>query len=218
MEILQQLWSFVLHIDQHLFEIVQQYGTLTYIILFFIIFSETGFVVTPFLPGDSLLFAAGALAGTGQLNVWLIIILLLTAAFCGNMLNYSIGRYLGPRVLENNKIPFIKQEHLEKTQLFYAKYGAKAVVISRFLPFLRTFVPFVAGIGKMSVVQFTLYNFIGAALWIIPFTLAGFGFGNIPLVKKNFSLVVLGIIFITALPTFVAIGREWLKNRRQKAV
>lgn len=214
MEILQQLWSFVLHIDEHLLEIVQQYGTLTYIILFFIIFSETGFVVTPFLPGDSLLFAAGALAATGGLNIWSMIALLLIAAFLGNAVNFSIGRYIGPRILENNKIPFIKQEHLLKTQLFYEKHGSKAVVIGRFLPFLRTFVPFVAGIGKMNAAKFMLYNLVGAVLWIIPFSLAGFWFGNIPFVKQNFSLVVLGIIFITVLPTLIAVVRETLKNKQ----
>lgn len=204
MEFLQQIIDFVLHIDKHLTEIIANYGTLTYAILFLIIFAETGFVVTPFLPGDSLLFAVGALAAQGALNVWLFIVLVLIAAFTGNMVNYYIGRQMSARILTQGKLRFIKREYLTKTQDFYVKHGAKAVVIGRFLPIFRTFVPFVAGIGMMDVGKFTFYNLLGAVLWVIPFTLAGFWFGNIPFVKENFTLVVLAIIGVTILPAIIA--------------
>ncbi|HRI28996.1 MAG TPA: DedA family protein [Chitinophagales bacterium] len=204
MEFLQQIIDFVLHIDKHLTEIIAQYGTLTYAILFLIIFAETGFVVTPFLPGDSLLFAVGALAAQGALNVWLFIVLVLIAAFTGNMVNYYIGRQMSARILTQGKLRFIKREYLTKTQDFYVKHGAKAVVIGRFLPIFRTFVPFVAGIGMMEAGKFTFYNLLGAVLWVIPFTLAGFWFGNIPFVKENFTLVVLAIIGVTILPAIIA--------------
>ncbi|OWY22502.1 DedA family protein [Sphingobacteriales bacterium UPWRP_1] len=212
MEFIQQLIDFVLHIDKHLLEIINQYGTLTYFILFAIVFAETGFVVTPFLPGDSLLFAIGALAAGGALNVWFIMGLLIVAAFTGNMVNFYIGRYIGPKIFGYNNIRFIKREYLVKTQEFYAKHGAKAVVIGRFLPIFRTFVPFVAGIGNMSYSKFIFYNLLSAVLWVAPFTLAGYWFGNIPFVKNNFTLVVLGIIFITILPALFAA----IKIRLQK--
>jgi membrane-associated protein len=207
MDLLYRLFNFILHIDEHLLDIVNQYGMLTYAILFFIIFAETGFVVTPFLPGDSLLFAVGALAATGGLNVTMIIILLLIAAILGNTTNYWIGRYIGVKIFDWN-IPFLKREYLSKTEAFYDKHGAKAVVIGRFLPFFRTFVPFVAGVGKMDFAKYSLYNIVGALLWVAPFTLAGYLFGNIPIVKENFSIVVLAIVGITALPTLIAVAKE----------
>ncbi|MDX1905791.1 MAG: DedA family protein [Bacteroidia bacterium] len=216
MEFFKALIDFVLHIDEHLVEMVAEYGVFTYAILFFIIFAETGFVVTPFLPGDSLLFAAGALAATGALNVWIIIGLLLLAAVLGNSVNYAIGSFIGPRIMKQDKIRFIKKEYLIKTQEFYEKHGVKAVILGRFLPFFRTFIPFVAGIGNMSPAKFSLYNLIGAVLWVIPFTLLGYAFGEIPVVKENFSLVVLGIIFVTVLPTLVGVVREVIKSRREK--
>lgn len=213
MEFIWSLLDFVLHIDKHLIEIVHQYGTLTYIILFLIIFCETGLVVTPFLPGDSLLFALGALAAKGDLNIWLIIVLLIIAAFLGNMVNYTIGRYFGNRI-DNNR--FVKKEHLAKTEEFYAKYGAKAVIMGRFVPFFRTFVPFVAGIGQMNFYQYTLYTLIGAVLWVLPFCVAGYCFGTIPFVKDNFSLVVLAIIALTLIPTFLGIWQEVRKQKKAK--
>ena len=207
MDLLYRLFNFILHIDEHLLDIVNQYGMLTYAILFFIIFAETGFVVTPFLPGDSLLFAVGALAATGGLNVAMIVILLMAAAILGNTTNYWIGRYIGVKIFDWN-IPFLKREYLSKTEAFYDKHGAKAVVIGRFLPFFRTFVTFVAGVGKMDFAKYSLYNIVGALLWVAPFTLAGYLFGNIPIVKENFSIVVLAIVGITALPTLIAVAKE----------
>ena len=214
MDVLYRIFSFILHIDEHLVEMVNQYGTLTYAILFFIIFAETGFVITPFLPGDSLLFAVGALAVTSQLNIVVVIALLFVAAILGNTTNYFIGRYVGPKAFDQQRIPFLKREYLTKTEAFYEKHGPKAVVIGRFLPFFRTFVPFVAGIGRMDFKRYTLYNIIGAALWVIPFTLAGYLFGNIPVVKNNFSLVVLGIIAITALPAIIGVAKEIAAKRK----
>lgn len=213
MDFLYSFLDFVMHIDEHLLEMVNQYGTLIYAILFFIVFAETGFVVTPFLPGDSLLFAVGALAATGGLNVAMIILLLLVAAILGNTTNYWIGRYIGTKIFDWN-IPFLKREYLSKTEAFYEKHGAKAVVIGRFLPFFRTFIPFVAGVGKMDFTKFTLYNIVGALLWVAPFTLAGYLFGNIPIVKDNFSIVVLGIVGITVLPTLIAVIREAMSKNK----
>ncbi|QQS27585.1 MAG: DedA family protein [Sphingobacteriales bacterium] len=213
MEFIQYLIDFVLHIDQHLESIIDQYGTLTYIILFLIIFAETGFVITPFLPGDSLLFAVGAIAAMGAINVWLVLILVLIAAFLGNMVNYSIGRQMSERIFTAEKIRFIKKEYLIKTQEFYVKHGAKAVVIGRFLPIFRTFVPFVAGIGLMDFRKFTYYNLLGAVLWVVPFTLGGYWFGRLPFVKENFTLVVLGIIGITIVPAIYAAIKMRLQKR-----
>ncbi len=216
MDVLYRLFHFVLHIDEHLLEMVNQYGILTYAILFFIIFAETGFVVTPFLPGDSLLFAVGALCVNSNLNIALVIVLLFVAAVLGNTTNYALGRYIGPKAFDG-KIPFLKRDYLTQTENFYAKYGQKAVVIGRFLPFFRTFVPFVAGIGRMDFRQYTIYNIVGALLWVVPFTLAGYLFGNIPAVKNNFSLVVLGIIGITVLPAVIGVLREfWHKKKQAK--
>lgn len=215
MDFIQVFIDFVLHLDKHLVELVAQYGTYIYVILFFIIFSETGFVVTPFLPGDSLLFAAGALAAreNGGLDVWLMMGLLFIAAVLGNSVNYGIGSFIGPKIFSKDT-RFIKREYLIKTHEFYEKYGAKAVIASRFLPIFRTFVPFVAGIGKMSWQRYTLYNVVGAAAWILSITLLGYFFGNFEIVKKNFSIVVLGIIGITVAPAAFGFLREWLKNRK----
>ncbi|MBX7224530.1 MAG: VTT domain-containing protein [Chitinophagales bacterium] len=198
--------------------LMQNYGTLLYGVLFLIVFAETGFVVTPFLPGDSMLFAAGMLAATsdGVISPWLIILVCVAAGFLGNMVNYKIGSFIGPKIFEQEKIRFIKKEYLVKTHEFYEKHGALAIIIGRFLPFIRTFVPFVAGIGQMDWKKFSLYNLVGAIAWIIPFTLAGYFLGEIPFVERNFEKIMLSIIFITVLPTFVGIFNQWRNSRKTK--
>lgn len=204
MEIIQDIINFILHIDKHLVEITTQYGTLTYAILFLIIFCETGLVVTPFLPGDSLLFAAGAICALdgSSINVHLLALLLFIAAVTGNLSNYFIGRLLGPAVFNRN-IRFLKKEYLTKTQDFYKKHGGKAIVYSRFIPIIRTFAPFVAGVGSMNFSRFAIFNFIGGFLWVFMFLYAGFLFGNYDIVKNNFSMVVVGIIIISLLPIVI---------------
>ncbi|MFM6953750.1 MAG: DedA family protein [Sphingobacteriaceae bacterium] len=201
MELIQQLLDFILHIDQHLVAIVQQYQTWTYLVLFLIIFSETGFVVTPFLPGDSLLFAAGALLAKGDtgLSLPLMGLVLALAAIAGNTLNYYLGSYFGKKVFKaENKI--LKLEYYEKTQHFFVKHGAKAVIFSRFLPIFRTVAPFVAGVGHMPFGKYSFYNVLGGFGWIISFLALGYFFGNLPLVKQNFSVVVLSIIVVSVVP------------------
>lgn len=205
MDFLQTLVDFILHIDVHLKEIVSQYGTLTYVILFIIIFCETGLVVTPFLPGDSLLFAAGAIAaldGSG-LNVHLLVVLLIIAAFTGNMLNYFIGKYIGPKVYEKD-YKLIRRKYLDRTKTFFDKYGAMTIIYTRFAPILRTFAPFIAGVGQMNVSRFALFNLIGGLLWVTLFIYAGFFFGNIPFVQQHFESIVLGIILISMIPAVIA--------------
>lgn len=211
MEFLAQFIDIVLHLDKHLAILVQQYGVWIYAILFVIIFSETGFVVTPFLPGDSLLFVAGALAaiGEGGMDIGVLIAVLLAGAVLGNMVNYQIGRYLGPKVFQWDNSRFFNKAALLKTHDFYEKHGGKTLVISRFLPLFRTFAPFVAGIGSMTYARFTLFNLIGALTWVVSLTLAGYWFGNLPWIKQNLSVVIVGIIVISLLP--VAIG--YLKHK-----
>ena len=194
--------DFILHIDTHLGEIIGNYGVLTYGILFSIIFVETGFVFTPFLPGDSLLFAAGAFAALGSFNILFLLILLWLAAFLGDTANYWIGHFFGQKIIDNPKIP-INQKHIDKTQAFYEKHGGKTIFLARFIPIIRTFAPFVAGVGKMRYSKFILYNVTGGAAWVFGFTLAGYFFGNIPKVKENFSFVILAIIIISVVPIFV---------------
>jgi membrane-associated protein len=208
MELLAGLIDFILHVDVHLAEIIQTYGTWTYLILFLIIFCETGLVVTPFLPGDSLLFVIGAFAAAGALEVKLAVILLMTAAIVGNTVNYLIGRLIGQQIMQSKR-EIIKKEYLDKTHAFYEKYGGKALFLSRFVPILRTIAPFVAGVGKMSVSRFIWYNALGGIIWVLLFVLAGFYFGNIPIVKNNLTIVILSIIFVSLLPTFYA----YLSNR-----
>jgi membrane-associated protein len=205
LELIQQLLDFILHIDQHLVAIVQTYQTWTYLVLFLIIFSETGFVVTPFLPGDSLLFAAGALLAKGDtgLSLALMGFLLTLAAISGNTLNYYLGSYFGKKVFKpENKI--LKLEYYQKTQDFFSKHGAKAVIFSRFLPIFRTVAPFVAGVGHMPIAKYMLYNIVGGLSWIVSFLALGYFFGNLPFVKQNFSLVVLSIIVVSVLPAIFA--------------
>lgn len=202
----------VLHLDKHLAVLVQQYGTWIYAILFAIIFSETGFVVTPFLPGDSLLFVAGALAALGGMDIGVLLAVLLAAAALGNMLNYQIWRFLGPKVFQWEGSRFFNRAALQKTHAFYEQHGGKTLVISRFLPLFRTFAPFVAGVGAMSYARFSFFNLIGATAWVGSLTLAGYFFGNLPWVQKNLSVVILAIIGISLIP--VAIG--WWQHRKEQ--
>ena len=211
MEIIKFLIEFILHIDKHLGEIIKNYGTFTYLILFFIIFAETGFVFTPFLPGDSLLFAAGVFASLGSFNIFILLLILMLAAILGDTLNYWIGHFFGEKIVRNSKIP-IKKDHIEKTNRFFEKHGGKTIILARFVPIIRTFAPFVAGAGQMSYGKFIFYNIIGGILWVSIFTLAGFFFGNIPLVKKNFSLVVIVIILISLVPMII----EIIKHKKTK--
>lgn len=207
MELVTHFIDIFLHLDTHLNSVIQQYGVWTYLILFAIVFCETGLVVTPILPGDSLLFAAGAFAASGSLDLTSLLGLLTVAAIGGDALNYSIGHYLGPKVLSGNR-RFLKREYLERTQRFYERYGGKTIILARFVPIIRTFAPFLAGVGEMRYLRFASYNVVGAVLWIGIFTLGGYFFGNIPLVKKNFTLVILAIVVISVMPAFVEMWRE----------
>ena len=209
MDFIALLIDFALHLDKHLALLVQQYGAWIYAILFAIVFSETGFVVTPFLPGDSLLFVAGALAALGGMDIGVLIGVLIAAAALGNMLNYQIGRMLGPKVFQWENSRFFNKAALQKTHMFYEIHGGKTLVISRFLPLFRTFAPFVAGIGAMGYARFTFYNLIGAVFWVVLLTLVGYFFGNLPWVQKNLTLVILGIIAVSLIP--IAVG--WWQHR-----
>ncbi len=204
MDLIKQIIDFILHIDKHLFEIVNQYDKVTYLILALIIFCETGLIVTPFLPGDSLLFAAGALAGAGLLHLGVLILILFTAAITGDNLNFAIGNFIGHRLIESKK-KWIKKEYLDRTHKFYEKHGGKTVIIARFVPIIRTFAPFVAGLGSMVYRRFILFCIGGNLLWILTFTLAGYALGNNPWVKDHFTLVTLGIIGLSLLPVVVGI-------------
>ncbi|HEV2855400.1 MAG TPA: DedA family protein [Thermoanaerobaculia bacterium] len=214
MELLKHLIDFVLHLDKHLGPIIQEYGTWTYLLLFGIVFCETGLVVTPFLPGDSLLFGAGAFAATGSLSIWVLIAALIAAAVLGDTVNYWVGHFLGHRLLNAKRIRVIKPEQLAYTHEFYEKYGGKTIIIARFVPIVRTFAPFVAGLGSMSYGRFMSYNVIGGAAWVLLCTLAGYAFGRTEFVQKNFSLVVLMIIFLSLLP---AVWEFWRARRASRA-
>jgi membrane-associated protein len=206
-----------LHLDKHLAEVIQSYGPWTYGLLFAIVFLETGLVVTPLLPGDSLLFAAGSFAALGALDIALLFLLLSIAAVLGDTLNYAIGHYLGPRVFHYERSRFFNPEHLRRTHAFYETYGGKTIIIARFVPIVRTFAPFVAGIGAMSYARFLLYNVAGGVLWVGVCLGAGYLFGNLPFVKKNFSLVILAIIFVSLLPAVVEYLRQRVLARRAAA-
>lgn len=215
MEFIQSLIDLFLHFDVHLAEFVARYGLWVYGLLFAIIFAETGLVVTPFLPGDSLLFAAGALAATGALDVRLLVLLLVAAAVLGNTVNYSIGRMIGPRVFraEDSKglsHRLLNREYLDRAHEFFERHGGKAVVLTRFVPIIRTFVPFVAGAGAMRYPAFALYNLAGGVLWVGICVGAGYAFGNVPIIKENFTLVALGIVAVSLVPVLV----EWLRKRK----
>lgn len=212
MEFIRYLFDFIIHIDVHLGEIIIHYGLWVYAILFLIVFCETGLVVTPLLPGDSLLFAAGTFAAVGSFDLWLLCIIIALAAIAGDTVNYWIGSYVGPKVFHKEKVRFLNKNHLIKAHEFYERYGGKTIVIARFVPIIRTFAPFVAGIGKMTYGKFMSYNVIGGISWVLVCVLAGYYFGNLPLVKNNFSLVIGAIIIISILPGAV----EFLRHKYRK--
>jgi len=207
-ELLREFIEFFLHLDAHFHAAIQVYGVWTYLLLFLIIFCETGLVVTPILPGDSLLFAAGALAAGGSLNVVWLFVLLSLAAVLGDAANYTIGHFMGPKVFAQEDSRFFKKKHLDRTHQFYEKYGGKTIIIARFVPIVRTFAPFVAGVGSMTYWRFASYNVIGGVAWITICLLAGYAFGNLPVVKENFTLVILAIIFISLLPGLIEFARQ----------
>lgn len=211
MDILLNFIDFFIHLDDHLNTLVQTCGSWTYLVLFLIVFCETGLVFTPFLPGDSLLFAVGTLAAVGILDIQGTLFILSAAAILGDSANYGIGRMLAPKVFGQEKIPFLKQEYLERTEKFFEKYGGKTIIIARFVPIIRTFAPFLAGVGAMRYRRFLLYNVAGGLLWVFLLTLAGYYFGALPFVKENFSLVILGIIIVSILPGVV----EFLRHRKK---
>ncbi len=208
MDIIKFLIDFIIHIDVHLGQIISTYGIATYAILFLIIFMETGLVFTPFLPGDSLLFAAGAFAALNSLNIWLLFSLLTVAAILGDTANYWIGYFFGKKIVAHPKIP-IDEDHIKETQKFFHKHGGKTIILARFMPFIRTFAPFVAGVGRMKYQRFFSYNVIGGVLWVAIATFAGYFFGNMEFVKKNFSLVIIGVVIISLVPIFI----EYVKHR-----
>jgi membrane-associated protein len=212
MEWVKQFVDLFLHLDTHLSQVIAQYGTWTYLILFLIVFCETGLVITPFLPGDSLLFAAGTFAALGDLDVRLMILLLVVAAIVGDTVNYWVGAAIGPRAFQGNH-RFLKKEHLDRTHAFYEKHGGKTIILARFVPIIRTFAPFVAGVGVMSYGRFLTYNVVGAVLWVGLLVLAGFFFGNIPVVRENFTIVILAIVAVSVMPIAV----ETLRGRRRTA-
>jgi membrane-associated protein len=219
MEFIQTLIDLFLHLDEHLGQIIAKYDTWTYLLLFLVIFMETGLVVTPFLPGDSLLFAAGTFASPAlgsPLNIWVLLALLSAAAILGDTVNYWIGHFIGPKAFSGN-VRFLKKEYLDRTHAFYEKYGGKTIVIARFVPIVRTFAPFVAGVGAMSYGKFITYNVFGGLAWVFLFTLAGYFFGNLPFVKDNFSLVVIAIILISVMPAVYEVVKERLQRSKAKS-
>lgn len=213
MELIKDILDFFLHLDDKLEDIIKNYGFWTYLILFLIIFAETGLVITPFLPGDSLLFAAGTFAAGRGLNVWLLFVLLSVAAIIGDTVNYWVGHYVGPRVFYKDDVRFLNKKYLERTHAFYEKYGGKTIIIARFIPIIRTFAPFVAGIGSMTYWRFITYNVVGGILWVGICVFAGYFFGNIPIVKNNFSIVIIVIVLISVLPVIV----EFIRHRMSRA-
>jgi membrane-associated protein len=214
MELIIHFFNILLHLDKYLNEVIQTYGTWTYLIFFVIIFCETGLVVTPILPGDSLLFVAGTFAALGSLNLTWLLVILSVAAILGDTINYWIGNYIGPKVFQMENSRFFKREYLDRTHAFYEKYGPITIVIGRFVPIIRTFAPFLAGVGTMTYGRFLTYNVVGGIVWIASFILGGYFFGNIPIVKKNFTLVIVAIIVISVMPTVF----EFLRQRRQSRV
>ncbi len=212
MEILSNFFNLFLHLDKLLPQVIQTYGFIAYLLLFIIIFMETGLVVTPFLPGDSLLFVAGTIAATNSLHIGWLFLLLSFAAILGDTTNYWIGHFLGPKVFKNENARFFKKEYLEKTCQFFAKHGGKTIILARFVPIVRTFAPFVAGVGRMHYQQFISFNILGGLCWVFLFTFGGYWFGNLPIIKNNFHITVFIIIFISLVPGMV----EYIKHRREK--
>ena len=211
MELILYIADFFIHLDRHLGAIIQSFGGWTYFIFFLVIFCETGLVVTPFLPGDSLLFGLGTFAALGMLQIEWLLILLSIAAVAGNTVNYAIGKFVGPKVFHRENVRFLNKKYLDRTHEFYEKHGGKTIVIARFLPIIRTFAPFVAGIGEMNYWRFTLYNILGSVAWISLFIAGGYYFGNLPIVKRNFTFVIFAIIIISVLPIVFEFFRQ--KNR-----
>lgn len=214
MELIKQAIDFILHAENHLRWFIENYGAWVYALLFLIVFCETGLVVTPFLPGDSLLFAVGALAAQGLMAWEIVVPLLLVAAILGDSVNYAIGKWLGPKVFAYKDSFFFKQAHLQKAHAFYEKYGARAIILARFVPIVRTFAPFVAGIGTMNYRKFAIYNVVGAVLWVGLFIGGGYIFGGLEIVQKNMKLVILGIIVVSVLPVVWEVGVAWLEKRK----
>jgi membrane-associated protein len=208
MNFILQFIDFVVHLDKNLTQLAQDFGIWTYLILFLVVFCETGLVITPFLPGDSMIFVIGALAASGDLNFPVIIAVLIAAAILGDTCNYHIGKFIGPAIFKKDNVKFLKKEYLIKTHNFYEKHGGKTIIIARFIPIIRTFAPFVAGMGSMSYSKFISYNVIGGIAWVALFSFGGFFFGNIPVVENNFSLVILAIIFISLVPGVVTFLKE----------
>ncbi|HMZ04397.1 MAG TPA: DedA family protein [bacterium] len=214
MELIAQFIDFFIHLDVHLGELIQNYGTWTYLILFLIIFAETGLVVTPILPGDSLLFAAGAFAGLGYLDPWWLFILLTVAGIIGDSVNYAVGLRIGPKIFHKENVRFLNKEYLQQAHMFYEKHGGKTIIFARFIPIIRTFAPFVAGIGQMTYRHFIFYNIIGSIAWVGLFVSSGYFFGNIPTVRKNFTLVIVAIIIISVIPAVI----EFIRARRKSGI
>lgn len=214
MDFIIQIIDLFLHLDQHLFEIIQDYGVWTYAILFLIIFCETGLVVTPFLPGDSLLFAAGIFAGTGLLEIGWLLLILTAAAVLGDAVNYSIGFRIGKRLLDNPNSRIFKKKYIEKTHRFYEMYGGKTIIIARFVPIVRTFAPFLAGVGRMGYFKFAMYNVTGAVAWVLICVLGGFFLGGLDFVKNNFSVIIALIVLISILPGLFEYGRHKIQKRK----
>jgi membrane-associated protein len=212
-ELIKHLIDLFLHIDRHLQDVIAHYGLWTYALLFVVIFAETGLVVTPFLPGDSLLFAAGALAVGSVLNVHLLVLLLAGAAVLGNTVNYAIGAFLGPKVFTREDSWLLRKKHLERAHAFFETYGGRSIILTRFMPIIRTFVPFVAGVARMPYHRFFIFNLVGGCAWIAALTYAGYYFGQIDVVRKNFSIVVLGIIVVSLLPMVIELLRAWVQSR-----
>ena len=211
MEMIVKFFDMLLHLDKYIDLLIRDYGMWTYLIFFIIVFCETGLVVTPFLPGDSLLFVAGTFAALGSLNLTWLLVILSAAAILGDTINYWIGNYIGPKVFQMQNSRVFRKEYLDRTHQFYEKYGPITIVIGRFIPIIRTFAPFLAGVGSMTYGKFLIYNVVGGILWIASFTLGGYFFGNLPFVKKNFTLVIVAIIVISVMPTVI----EYLRQRRQ---
>lgn len=208
---LKTVLDFFLHIDVHLGQIISAYGIATYLITFGVIFVETGLVFVPFLPGDSLLFAAGAFAALGSLNIWILVPLMMLAAILGDTVNYGIGHFFGQKLIDNPRVP-LNQEHIDETKKFFDKYGGKTIVLARFVPIVRTFAPFVAGIGRMKYGEFISYNILGGTLWVFIATMTGFFFGNIPFVKHNFSLLVLAIAAFSVMPMLIPLLKKVIRK------